>query len=139
MKRAVIYARYSTDLQNDQSVEDQIRLCKAHAERLGLNVVGELFDRAKSGASMFGRPGLARLMQKADADEFDVLVAEHPDRISRDIADLAHIHKTLRFRRIEINCVNGGAMDTVQIGMYGVVGQMQREEGAKKVKRGMSA
>lgn len=137
MKRAVIYARYSTDLQNDQSVEDQIRLCKAHAERLGLNVVGELFDRAKSGASMFGRPGLARLMQKADADEFDVLVAEHPDRISRDIADLAHIHKTLRFRRIEINCVNGGAMDTVQIGMYGVVGQMQREEGAKKVKRGM--
>ncbi len=137
MKRAVIYARYSTDLQNDQSVEDQIRLCKAHAERLGLIVVGEFSDRAKSGASMFGRPGLAKLMQKADSDTFDVLVAEHPDRISRDIADLAHIHKTLRFRRIEMNCVNGGAMDTVQIGMYGVVGQMQREEGAKKVKRGM--
>ncbi|UTY51549.1 recombinase family protein [Sinorhizobium fredii] len=137
MRRAVIYARYSTDLQNDQSVEDQIRLCRAHAERLGLLVVGEFYDRAKSGASMFGRPGLSNLMQAADRDEFEVLVSEAPDRISRDIADLAHIHKMLKFRGIEMNCVNGGAMDTVQIGMYGVIGQMQREEGAKKVKRGM--
>lgn len=137
MKRAAIYARYSTDLQNDQSVEDQFRLCRAHAERLGFNVVEEFSDRAKSGASMFGRPGLANLIQAADRAEFDVLVSEAPDRISRDIADLAHIHKTLKFRGIEMNCVNGGAMDTVQIGMYGVIGQMQREEGAKKVRRGM--
>ncbi|MQX28863.1 recombinase family protein [Sinorhizobium meliloti] len=137
MKRAVIYARYSTDLQNDQSVEDQIRLCKAHAERLGLQVVQEYFDRAKSGASMFGRPGLSSLMQAAEMGAFDVLVSEAPDRISRDIADLATIHKILTFRGIEMNCVNGGRMDTVQIGMHGVIGQMQREEGAKKVKRGM--
>lgn len=137
MKRAVVYARYSTDLQNDQSVEDQIRLCRDHASRLGAEVVEEYFDRAKSGASMFGRPGLSALMQAAERGDFDVLIAEAPDRISRDIADLAHIHKTLKFRQVEMNCVNGGALDTVQIGMYGVVGQMQREEGAKKVKRGM--
>lgn len=137
MKRAAVYARYSTDLQNDQSVEDQIRLCQAHASRIGVTVVREGFDRAKSGASMFGRPGLADLIQSAERGEFEVLIAEAPDRISRDIADLAHVHKTLKFRGIEINCVNGGAMDTLQIGMYGVIGQMQREEGAKKVKRGM--
>lgn len=65
MKRAVIYARYSTDLQNDKSVEDQIRLCKGHADRLGVEVTNEDYDRAKSGASMFGRPGLADLMQAA--------------------------------------------------------------------------
>ncbi|MDX0232906.1 recombinase family protein [Sinorhizobium meliloti] len=137
MRRAVIYARYSTDLQNDQSVEDQIRLCKDHASRIDAEVVEAFSDRAKSGASMFGRPGLSSLMQAAERGDFDVLIAEAPDRISRDIADLAHIHKTLRFRQVEMNCVNGGALDTVQIGMYGVVGQMQREEGAKKVKRGM--
>ena len=137
MKRAAIYCRYSTDLQNDKSVEDQIRLCATYAERMGMKVVGEHFDRAKSGASMFGRPGLSRLMESAERGEFDVLIAEAPDRISRDIADLAHIHKTLRFRGIEMNCVNGGAMDTVSIGMHGVIGQMQREEGAKKVRRGM--
>lgn len=137
MRRAVIYARYSTDLQNDRSVEDQIRLCQAHAERIGVAVIDEYADRAKSGASMFGRPGLAQLMQAAERGAFDVVIAEAPDRISRDIADLAHVHKTLKFRAVEINCVNGGVLDTVQVGMYGVIGQMQREEGAKKTKRGM--
>jgi site-specific DNA recombinase len=113
MKRAVIYARYSTDLQNDRSVEDQIELCKSHAQRVGAEVVGEYFDRAKSGASMFGRPGLAQLMRAAEQGDFHVLISEAPDRISRDIADLAHVHKTLKFREVEINCVNGGALDTV--------------------------
>jgi site-specific DNA recombinase len=137
MKRAVIYARYSTDLQNDKSVEDQIRLCESHAQRIGAKVAKTYHDRAKSGASMFGRPGLAAFMQDADKGQFEIIISESPDRISRDIADLASIHKTLKFLGIEMNCVNGGVMDTMQIGMYGVVGQMQREEGAKKVKRGM--
>ena len=137
MKRAALYGRYSTDLQNDRSVEDQFRLCQDYADRLGAAVVKQFSDRAKSGASMFGRPGLADLMTAAERAEFDILVTEHTDRVSRDIADLGHIHKVLKFRGIEMHCVNGGLMDTVQIGMYGVVGQMQREEGARKVKRGM--
>ena len=136
-KRAVIYARYSTDLQNDQSVEDQIRLCAGHAQKLGLTVVGEYHDRAKSGASMFGRPGLASMMQAVDLGAFDAVIAEATDRLSRDIADLGHIHKILTFRGIELQCVNGGRIDTMQVGLYGLVGQMQREEGAKKVRRGM--
>jgi site-specific DNA recombinase len=138
LKRAFIYARYSTDLQNEKSVEDQIELCKKHAQKLGLAVVGYEHDRAKSGASTFGRPGLGRILEAAKADGFEVLVSEAPDRISRDMADLAGIHKALEFRGIEMNCVNGGRMDTIQIGMHGMVGQMQREEGAKKVRRGMA-
>jgi hypothetical protein len=39
---------------------------------------------------------------------------------------------------VEINCVNGGAIDTVQFGMFGVIGQMQREESANKTHRGMA-
>jgi site-specific DNA recombinase len=138
LKRAFIYARYSTDLQNEKSVEDQIVVCKAHAKVLGLTVVGSEYDRAKSGASIFGRAGLTRVIDAAKRGEFDVLVSEHPDRISRDMADLAGIHKTLEFRGIEMNCVNTGRMDSLQIGMHGVVGQMQREEGAKKVRRGLA-
>lgn len=137
MARAVTYSRFSTDLQNDQSVEDQISLCRDYAARQGWDVTADHYDRAKSGASMFGRPGLATMMQAAESGEFDILVSESPDRISRDIADLATVHKMLTFRGIEIHAVNGGKLDTVQIGMYGIVGQMQREEGAKKVKRGM--
>ncbi|MGO7157141.1 recombinase family protein [Rhizobium leguminosarum] len=138
MKRAVIYARYSTDLQNDKSVEDQFSLCRDFAARLGADVVKQFSDRAKSGASMFGRPGLADMMTGAERGDFEILITESTDRVSRDIADLAHVHKVLKFRNIEMQCVNGGLMDTVQIGMYGIVGQMQREEGARKVKRGMT-
>ena len=137
MKRALIYARYSTDLQNDKSVEDQLALCRDYAARCDLKVVGEHHDRAKSGASVYGRTGLAEIMRASEAGAFDVLVAEAPDRISRDMADLAGLHKSFEFRGIEMNCVNGGRLDTIQIGMYGVIGQMQREEGAKKVRRGM--
>jgi site-specific DNA recombinase len=138
LKRAFIYARYSTDLQNEKSVEDQIALCKDYARRLGVAVVGNDHDRAKSGASTFGRPGLSRILEAAKNGLFNVLISEHPDRISRDMADLAGIHKALEFRGIEMNCVNTGRMDSMQIGMHGVVGQMQREEGAKKVRRGLA-
>ena len=119
-------------------MEDQIELCKTYAQKLGLTVVGCEHDRAKSGASTFGRPGLGRIVEAAKAGMFDVLISEHPDRISRDMADLAGIHKALEFRGIGMNCVNVGSMDTVRIGMHGMVGQMQREEGAKKVRRGMA-
>jgi DNA invertase Pin-like site-specific DNA recombinase len=37
-----------------------------------------------------------------------------------------------------MNCVSTGRMDSLQIGMHGVVGQMQREEGVKKVRRGLA-
>lgn len=134
----MIYSRYSTDLQNEKSVEDQIALCKDYARKLGHTVVGSDYDKAKSGASTFGRPGLTRILEAAKNGAFDILMAEAPDRISRDMADLAGIHKALEFRNIELNCVNGGRMDTIQIGMHGVVGQMQREEGAKKVRRGLA-
>jgi site-specific DNA recombinase len=119
-------------------VEDQIALCKDYARTLGLTIVGTDHDRAKSGASIFGRSGLTRILEAAKSGEFDVLISEHPDRISRDMADLAGIHKALEFRGIEMNCVNAGRMDALQIGMHGVVGQMQREEGAKKVRRGLA-
>lgn len=138
MKRAALYARYSTDLQNERSVEDQLELCRAHAAKLGATVVASHHDKAKSGASTFGRPGLSDLMRSAERGGFDILISESPDRISRDIADLAGIHKVLEFRGIEMNCVNSGPMSALQAGMYGMVGQMQREEGAKKVRRGMS-
>ena len=45
-KRSVIYARYSTDLQNERSIEDQVALCQAYAARESLNVVEVFEDRA---------------------------------------------------------------------------------------------
>src|ERR1700744_4736484 len=49
--RVALYARYSTDLQREASIDDQLRLCQAHAERQGWIVAGSYFDRAISGAT----------------------------------------------------------------------------------------
>ena len=43
----VIYARYSSDNQREESIEGQIRECKEFAERNGMTIVGEYIDRAK--------------------------------------------------------------------------------------------
>ena len=72
--RVVDYARYSTDLQRDASIEDQHRLCREHAERQGWTVVDSYSDRAISGASML-RPGLQKLIADAARGRFDVVVA----------------------------------------------------------------
>lgn len=138
MRRAALYARYSTDLQNERSVDDQFALCRSYADRERLAVTATFADHAKSGASIFGRQGLLDMLAKARDRAFDVLVVEHTDRIARSMKDLAGIHETFTFLGIEIRAVHsGGAMNTAMIGLFGLVGQMQREDGAKKVKRGM--
>jgi hypothetical protein len=45
-KRAAIYARFSTDLQNERSIEDQLSLCQSYADRESLDVVRSYDDRA---------------------------------------------------------------------------------------------
>jgi site-specific DNA recombinase len=58
--------------------------------------------------------------------------------LSRDMEDLAGIHKRLSFLGIEIDAVHDGTADSILVGIRGLVGQMQREDGAKKVRRGMA-
>jgi site-specific DNA recombinase len=65
MTCAAIYARFSTELQNAKSTEDQIALCRAYADRQQIEVVATFEDRARSGASIFGRDGLMKLMDAA--------------------------------------------------------------------------
>ncbi|MES0209900.1 recombinase family protein [Mesorhizobium sp. M0028] len=134
MIRAAIYARFSTELQNEKSTDDQIVLCRAYAARHQLDVVAAYEDKARSGASMFGRAGLMRLMDAARERKFDVVIVDALDRLSRDMEDLAGLHKRLSFLGIEIQAVHDGTADAILIGIRGLVG----EDGAKKVRRGMA-
>ncbi|GGC91362.1 recombinase family protein [Chelatococcus reniformis] len=136
--RSAIYTRYSTDLQNEKSIEDQVALCRAYAAREGLSVAAVYEDRARSGGSILGRDGLMQLMERARAGDFDVVIVEALDRMSRDMEDLAGIHKRLTFMGVEIRAVHEGAVNTVLVGLRGLVGQLYREDGALKVRRGMS-
>src|SRR5690606_10700235 len=137
-KRAAIYARFSTDLQNERSIEDQVTLCRKHAGEHNLTVVATYEDRARSGASVFGREGLVQLMDAARDGAFDVVVIEALDRLSRDMEDLAGIHKRLSFLNIEIRAVHDGVANTVLVGLRGLVGQLYREDNAHKIRRGQA-
>jgi site-specific DNA recombinase len=138
MKRAVIYARFSTDLQNERSIDDQIALCRNYTSREGMNVIEVYVDRARSGGSIMGRDGLLRLLDQARERSFDVVVVEALDRLSREMEDLAGIHKRLSFLSIEIRAVHEGVVNTVLVGLRGLVGQLFREDNAHKVRRGLA-
>lgn len=45
---AVIYARYSSDNQREESIEDQLRECKEYADQNGTTVVRTYIDRVLS-------------------------------------------------------------------------------------------
>jgi site-specific DNA recombinase len=66
MMRAVIYARYSTDMQRQASIDDQSEICRRYIERQGWTLVGRYADPATSGSSAFRR-GFQRL--RADAGD----------------------------------------------------------------------
>jgi DNA invertase Pin-like site-specific DNA recombinase len=78
MTRAAIYARYSTDLQRDASIEDQIRVCKERIKREGWRLVATYTDRAISGADQL-RPGYQKLIEDARKGAFDLVIAEALD------------------------------------------------------------
>lgn len=136
--KAAIYARYSSDLQSDRSIDDQVALCRRHVESAGGHVTAVFDDRARSGASILGRAGLASLMTAAREGEFDAVVVEHLDRISRDQEDLAHLFKRLRFLGISLIEVHGGTATSIQVGVRGLVGALYLEDLAQKITRGMS-
>jgi hypothetical protein len=73
--RAALYARFSTDLQRDASIEDQLRLGRELAAKAGYEVVEVYSDRAVSGASLL-RPGHPSALRDARAGRFEVVLAE---------------------------------------------------------------
>lgn len=105
--RAALYARFSTDMQRDASIEDQLRGAREHAARLGCEVVAVYEDRAVSGASLI-RSGLQALLRDAQAGHFDVVITEALDRLSRSQADIAMINDRLCFQGIRIDTISEG-------------------------------
>ncbi|MEH2525814.1 MULTISPECIES: recombinase family protein [unclassified Bradyrhizobium] len=137
-KNAVVYARYSSDLQKDRSIDDQIALCKQIAERQGLTVTKIYTDRGLSGASMFERDGLLGLMTAAKKREFNFVISESLSRLSRDMEDTAAIYKRLKFNEISIIDTNGEVGD-VHIGVGAIVNSQFLKNLATSVKRGRDA
>lgn len=88
MTNAVIYARYSSDKQTEQSIEGQISACYEYARREGYNVIEEYIDRAKS-AKTDARPEFQRMIGDSAKELFNVVLVYQLDRFSRNRYDSA--------------------------------------------------
>ncbi len=113
-------------------------LCRLYAERERLDADRVYEDRARSGGSIIGRDGLSALLDDARNGLFQVLIVEALDRLSRDMEDLAGLHKRLTFLDIEIRAVHEGQVNTALVGLRGLIGQLYREDNAHKVRRGLA-
>lgn len=72
-----------------------------------------------------------------DGEETDAVTTAAQGRLSRDMGDLADIHKRLTFCGVEIATLNEGVASTITIGLRGIIGQLYREDLAQKTRRGM--
>jgi DNA invertase Pin-like site-specific DNA recombinase len=134
--RVAIYSRYSSDLQDPRSISDQINAAREHAQRQGWTIVSEHKDAAISGATIHNRPGLAELMLRATKKEFDAVLTESLDRLSRDQEDLANIYKRLQFADIKIVTLADGDVGKMHVGIKGMLASMFLDDLAQKTKRG---
>ena len=71
---AVIYARYSSDNQREESIEGQIRECTAYAEKNGITIVKHYIDRAIS-AKTDNRPEFQQMIKDSEKRLFDIVVS----------------------------------------------------------------
>ncbi|MEO7735057.1 MAG: recombinase family protein, partial [Kofleriaceae bacterium] len=104
-----VYARFSSDLQREASIEDQVRRCRAFIEQAGGAASKAIIfsDFAVSGSSI-DRPGFEAMMAAVDAGRIDAIVTEDLSRITRDFADAAFIFKRLQYASIPLLGVADG-------------------------------
>ena len=101
MKNAVIYARYSSHAQNEQSIEGQLRENYAFAERNDLKIVGEYIDRALTG-TMDKRPEFLRMVEDGKKGLFKYVVVYQLDRFARNRYDSAIYKAKLKKNDIRV-------------------------------------
>lgn len=138
--RAVIYARYSSDNQREESIEGQLRECMEFASRAEIDVIGNYIDRALS-AKSDNRPEFQRMIKDSYKHAFDCIIVWKLDRFSRNRYDSAHYKALLRKNGVKVI----SAMESISEGSEGILLESVLEgmaeyysaELAEKVVRGM--
>jgi site-specific DNA recombinase len=147
LMRAACYARYSSDLQRETSIDDQLAVAKRFAGERGWKVLTDHIytDAAVSGASINGRAGVQRLLADAarQPKPFDVLLVDDSSRVARDIADAIRVMQQLKFLGIRVIYISQGIDSESEqadalVAVHGLIDSLYLKELAKKVKRGLA-
>ena len=137
--KAVIYARYSSDSQREESIEGQIRECTEYAQRNNITLLTSYIDRALS-ARTADRPEFQRMSRDSEKGLFDTVLVWKLDRFSRDRYDSAHYKHILKKNGVKVI----SAKENISDGPEGIILESMLEgyaeyysaELAQKIQRG---
>jgi DNA invertase Pin-like site-specific DNA recombinase len=140
LMRAVIYARYSSSGQREESIEGQLRDCYEFARKNGLNVIGEYIDKAMSGKSD-KRPDFQRMLRDSERGHFEAVIMWKMDRFARNRYDSAMYKYRLKKNGVRIFY----AKETIPDGPEGIIlesvmegyAEYYSENLSQNVRRGM--
>ncbi|MEO5865920.1 MAG: recombinase family protein [Sphingomonas sp.] len=136
--RTLIYARYSSQLQNSRSIEDQIRVCAERAEAEGWKVLDVFSDAAIGGAAGMSerqRPGMNALLTRVEAGGIDQVLADTSSRVARNQGDAHHIRDRLNYYGARLFTLSDGEIDAFKGAIKGLLDEQQRKELAHNIKR----
>ena len=140
--RTAAYTRYSSRMQRESSLEDQLRNIRSRCAREGWPEPTVYPDAAISGTRS-DRPGYRAMLDAANRREFDVLLIDDLSRLSRDNDDTGKAIKRLTFAGIRVVGVSDGT-DTARegheldTGIRAVIGEHYWRDLAKKTHRGLT-
>ena len=137
----VIYARYSSENQREESIEGQLRECKGFAKKNDIQIVGSYIDRALS-AKTDNRPEFQRMIKESSGSLFDVIIVWKLDRFARNRYDSAHYKTLLRKNGVKVisatEAISDGAEGILLESMLEGMAEYYSVELAEKTLRGMT-
>lgn len=137
----VIYARYSSDNQREESIEGQLRECKEFANRNDITIVDTYIDRAFS-AKTDNRPSFQKMIRDSAKNQFDVIIVWKLDRFARNRYDSAHYKAQLRRNGVKVvsatEAISEGAEGIILESVLEGMAEYYSAELAEKVIRGQT-
>ena len=118
----VIYARYSSDNQREESIDGQIRECKEFAEKNDIRIIDTYIDRALS-AKTDNRPSFQQMIKDSSKGLFDVIIVWKLDRFARNRYDSAHYKNILKKNGVKVI----SATEAISSGAEGILLQSMLE------------
>lgn len=105
MDKAVAYARYSTDMQREESIEAQLQYIYEYAEKKGISIIKNYIDRAVSGKSAEGRTAFLDLIKDSAHGEFNTVLVHKSNRFARNREESAIYKHKLRKNGVKVIAV----------------------------------
>ena len=140
MKTAVIYARYSSERQTEQSIEGQVRECTEYAKYHDILIVDTYIDRAMTGTND-NRTSFQKMLKDASKQAWDIVLVYKLDRFSRNKYEMAIHRKTLRDNGIRLVSAKENIPDSpegiILESLLEGMAEYYSAELSQKVRRGM--